>query len=154
MRVPMRVSVSTVLDCSPQAAWQEMLKPTHLAHVAFPMATIVPLRGERFPDRWREGATVVARCFLFFVIPTGERRLVFERVDAARRELQTRESDPLVKSWDHLASAHDAPGGRTLYTDTIDIDAGMLTPLVWGWASLFYRHRQRRWRAKAKLLAA
>jgi hypothetical protein len=41
---------------------------------------------------------------------------------------------------------------RSIYSDVIDIDAGALTVLVWAWASWFYRHRQRRWRAFAKSL--
>jgi hypothetical protein len=41
---------------------------------------------------------------------------------------------------------------RSLYRDTIEIDAGILTFVVWAWANWLYRHRQRRWRALAKTL--
>jgi len=33
------------------------------------------------------------------------------------------------------------------YTDEIEIQAGWLTPGIWLFAQLFYRHRQRRWKA-------
>jgi hypothetical protein len=39
---------------------------------------------------------------------------------------------------------------QSIYSDVIDIDAGRLTVSVW--ATWFYRHRQRRWRALAKSL--
>jgi hypothetical protein len=41
---------------------------------------------------------------------------------------------------------------RSFYRDTVEIDAGILTFVVWAWANWLYRHRQRRWRALAKTL--
>jgi hypothetical protein len=41
--------------------------------------------------------------------------------------------------------------GTTHYTDQVEIQAGLLTPLVWALASIFYRYRQFRWR---RLVAA
>jgi hypothetical protein len=35
---------------------------------------------------------------------------------------------------------------RTHYRDVVYVEAGWLTPAIWLYASLFYRHRQRRWR--------
>jgi hypothetical protein len=52
----------------------------------------------------------------------------------------------VVRRWDHLIRVEPADGGRTRYSDTIEVEAGALTPLVWLFAKLFYRHRQRRWR--------
>jgi hypothetical protein len=51
-----------------------------------------------------------------------------------------------------LISVRPLDENRSIYRDVIDIDAGSLTVLVWAWASWFYRHRQRRWRALAKTL--
>jgi hypothetical protein len=34
-----------------------------------------------------------------------------------------------------------------LSRDTVEVRAGVLTPFIWLFAQLFYRHRQRRWRA-------
>jgi hypothetical protein len=36
--------------------------------------------------------------------------------------------------------------GRCRYSDEIEVRAGALPPLVWLYAQLFYRYRQRRWR--------
>jgi hypothetical protein len=35
---------------------------------------------------------------------------------------------------------------RLHYTDEIEIQAGLLAGVVWAFAHVFYRHRQRRWR--------
>ena len=40
-------------------------------------------------------------------------------------------------------------GIQSRYTDQVDIDAGVLTILVWAWANLLYRWRQHRWRQLA-----
>ena len=92
------------------------------------------------------------RSFLFGLIPLGTRLLFFERVDGRAREIQTRENDPLVRNWDHRITIREATGGQTLYSDRIEIDAGLLTPGVWLFAQWFYRHRQRRWQHVAARL--
>jgi hypothetical protein len=38
--------------------------------------------------------------------------------------------------------------------DEVDIAAGHMTPIVWAFAQVFYRHRQHRWRALARTLLA
>lgn len=50
----------------------------------------------------------------------------------------------LIPKWDHLITIRAAEGG-CLYTDRVEIHAGVFTPFVWSFAWLFYRHRQRRW---------
>jgi len=32
----------------------------------------------------------------------------------------------------------------------VDIEAGLLTPFIWLFSQVFYRHRQRRWQALVK----
>ena len=93
------------------------------------------------------------RSYLFGLVPLGTRDLVFERIDPAARRIQTRERDPLVRRWDHELRVRPADGGRTRYSDTVDLDAGWLTPAIWLLARLLYRHRHRRWRRVARRLA-
>jgi hypothetical protein len=70
-----------------------------------------------------------------------------------RGEIQSRESDPIVRRWDHRIRVQEISDCRAHYSDEIEIDAGILTPVVWLFAAGFYRHRQRRWRAIARRLA-
>jgi len=147
----MKVDVSTMLDCSAVKAWNEVQKSSLLLRVIRPLVRVVPV-GNEFPERWGEGHSVQCRMFIFGFIPISVHTLHFERIDQKVYEIQTREHDPLVKQWDHLISIRPGAEDRSIYRDVIEINAGKFTFLVWAWASWFYRHRQRRWRALAKTL--
>ncbi len=69
------------------------------------------------------------------------------RVDQAAGEIQTEENGQLVTSWNHQMRVETSPGDQSRYTDWIHLKAGLLTPLVWLFACLFYRSRQRRLRS-------
>jgi hypothetical protein len=148
----MKVDLSTVLACPVDKAWAALQTSALLQHVAWPLARIAPAGTAPLPERWAPGMTVQCRPYIFGFIPIGLRTLHFERIDADKHEWQTRESDPLVRRWDHLISISADKNGRTVYRDQIDIDAGAITVLVWAWAGWFYRHRQRRWRTLARSL--
>jgi hypothetical protein len=147
----MQVDVSTELSCSAAKAWDEVQRSSLLLHVIWPLARVVPT-GASFPERWSEGLTIRCKSYIFGIIPIGVRTLHFEKIDQKNYEIRTREHDPLVARWDHLVSIKPLDDTRSIYRDTIEIDAGSLTFLVRAWANSFYRHRQRRWRALAKSL--
>jgi hypothetical protein len=147
----MIVDVSTVLNCSAAKAWNEVQKSSLLLHVIWPLARVVST-GAPFPERWSPGSTIQCKLFVFGIIPMGVHTLLLEKIDQKNYEIQSREHDPLVARWDHLISIKPLDDSRSIYRDTIDIDAGSLTFAVWAWANWFYRHRQRRWRAVAKTL--
>jgi hypothetical protein len=58
-----------------------------------------------------------------------------------------------VRRWNHTLTS--APTGESAcrYTDSVDIAAGLMTPLVAGFAQFIYRCRQARWRRLAEVLA-
>jgi hypothetical protein len=147
----MIVDVSTVLNCSATKAWNEVQKSSLLLHVIWPLVRFVP-NGAPFPERWSEGLTIQCKLFVFGVIPMGVHTVHIEKIDQGNYEIQSREHDPLIARWDHLISIKPLGDLQSTYRDTIDVDAGILTFVVWAWANWFYRHRQRRWRALAKAL--
>jgi hypothetical protein len=147
-----KVDVASQLDCSAVKAWNEVQKSSLLLRVIWPLARLVPVSPASFPDRWSEGLTIACKVFVFGLVPIGVRTLRFEKIDKDNYEIRIREHDPLVRRWDHLISIKPHGENRSIYRDVIDIDAGGLTFLVWAWTSWFYRHRQRRWRALAKML--
>jgi ligand-binding SRPBCC domain-containing protein len=149
----MNVFVASVFDCPAEKVWNEVQKSSLLQEIIFPLARVVPVGASAFPERWKQGETIVCQSCLFGVIPIGTRALYFERIDHARQEIQTREQDALIQRWDHLIRVEPTDDGRTCYSDTIAIEAGWLMPLVWLFAQCFYRHRQKRWRRIAKRLA-
>jgi hypothetical protein len=147
----MIADVSTPLNCSAAKAWNEVSKSSLLLHVIWPLVRVIPVGGP-FPERWSEGLTVQCKLFLFGFIPTGVHTIYIEEIDQKNYQIKSREHDPLITRWDHLISIKPLDDNQSIYRDTIDIDAGSLTLVVWAWANWFYRHRQRRWRALARTL--
>ncbi len=145
----MRVHVQTRLGCSAAQAWNAVRTSALLHNVAWPVVSIRPARGEKLPDLWPPQETIRCRSYLFGVIPLGTRSIHFERVDSIEREIQSRETDPLIRHWDHLIRVRESEPDVCVYSDDVTIEAGWLTPVVWLFACFFYRHRQRRWRRLA-----
>ena len=123
--------------------WAEVQTPRLLLEIIRPLMRFVPPRGTQFPASWKVGQTFFGRAYALSLLPLGLTLNSFERVDSQRREIQSRERDRWIRRWDHLISVHETADGGTHYSDEIEIQAGMLTPLVWLFAQWFYRHRQR-----------
>lgn len=150
----MKVCVATILECLPDRVWAELQTSRLLLEVMRPLLRFVPPRPACFPVQWKQSATVAGKAYILSLVPLGIHTLRFERIDPQRRQIQTREKNRLISRWDHLISVREAPGGRTFYSDEIEIEAGPATWLVWLFAHWFYRHRQRRWKRIARRLAA
>ena len=130
----MIVDVSTVLNCSATKAWNEVQKSSLLLYVIWPLVRFVP-SGAPFPERWSEGLTIQCKLFVFGVIPMGVHTVHIEKIDQRNYEIQSREHDPLIARWDHLISIKPLGDLQSTYRDTINIDAGILTFVVWAWAN-------------------
>jgi hypothetical protein len=146
--------LASTLPCSAASAWAELRRLELLREVARPLVTFAAVDGEPLPERWAQGEVVRVRSYLLGVIPLGTRSLAIESVDEKRREIQTRERDPLIRRWDHRISIAPLGEQTCLYADEVEIAAGALTPLVWLFAQAFFRHRHRRWRRVAGRLRA
>ena len=69
-------------------------------------------------------------------------RFIFKRL-----AIITEEQGGIVSKWEHLSKVSPTDNDAIiLYTDQIDIEAGLFTPFVWLYAHLFYRYRQLRWK--------
>jgi len=145
----MVVRISTSLDTSAGRAWAAVKRSATLTYVT---RGALGFSRDVFPVGWYEGLVVRTRLFLFGLIPLWTHELRFVRVDDARRELYTNERGGVISTWNHLISIEPRPDARCAYTDRIEIGAGPLTPLVWLYAQVFYRYRQRRWRSLARSL--
>lgn len=110
--------------------------------------------GSSLPERWpTDGAPVELRVRPFH-LPIGWRHTIrVVEADASDGSLRTEEGGGIVRRWSHRIGVQPLSARRCRYTDTIDLDAGVLTLPIWAWASLFYRVRQHRWRRLAVELA-
>ena len=145
------ISVSTELAAPAEAVWAAVRTPEAFVHVARGMLRYPA--AERHGRPWRAGDDIVGWTWLFGVLPFSRHRLVVVRVDDGDRTLETNEGGGIVRTWDHRIVV-EPHGDRCRYEDRIDIDAGPLTLAIAGFAAVFYRYRQRRWRRLAPVLAA
>ncbi|HEY1012423.1 MAG TPA: hypothetical protein VGE07_06925 [Herpetosiphonaceae bacterium] len=150
----MKLTLSTILDVPPTQLWAEVTASRRLGHVAAPLASFEPIDPPALPPIWREGRYLV-RLRLFGWLAAGKHWIVISyppgdaTPGAERFELRDNGHGGVAATWDHLIRLRALPDGRTLYADLVEVRAGLLTPLVWLFAQVFYRHRQRRWRRLA-----
>lgn len=143
----MRTRLTTVLDCPIERAWQAVQTSRLLEYIAAPLVRFEPLQPSRLPEVWYEGCYQV-RMNIFGLFSFGKHWVVISRLQAGDGTYQIRDNGygDRISKWDHWITIEDAPEGKTRYTDQVDVEAGLLTPLVWLFSQAFYRHRQRRWR--------
>lgn len=120
-------------------------------HVARPLIRFTAKGSTSFPAIWQPGE-YRAWMWLFGFIPIGWQAVVISEPppDGATRFIRDNGYGPLIKRWDHWIAIAPRADGTTHYIDRVDIDAGLLTPLIEIFARAFYTHRQRRWRALAR----
>ncbi len=142
------VRVTTLLDCRPERAWEEVQKPNLMRYVAAPLIHFEAVNPPELPERWKEGEYLV-RLKLFGVLSLGTQWIGIEfppdHTPGVSYQMRDNGHGQLMRVWDHLITIEPTPDGRTRYTDRVEVNAGLLTPLAWVFARLFYRHRQRRW---------
>jgi hypothetical protein len=144
----MKVDLTTVLPCNVEDAAAHVMSTRLLQYVAHPLVSFSPVTGASFPETWTEGTHWV-RLKLFGFLPFGRQAIVISK-PALPSGFAIRDAgrSALIPVWDHLITIEPTQGG-VLYRDQVEVSARVLTPLIWMFAQIFYRHRQRRWRRLA-----
>ena len=93
---------------------------------------------------------MVGWVFLFGLLPFSRHHLHIVSIDESTRTLSSREFGGLITTWNHDIEVVRIDAVTCRYRDRIEIDAGIMTPVIVLYARWFYRMRQRRWRALAK----
>ncbi len=111
--------------------------------IARPYITFKPVNAAA-QIRWQEGETFVFKAKLLGFIPFGTHTInVVDFSEAGR--IYTNETNTYVPVWNHEIILKEIGENNTAYTDEVEIFAGWKTYFVYLWASLFYRHRQKKW---------
>jgi hypothetical protein len=156
-RDAVKVDLSTTINLPAEAVWAEVQSAPLLMHVAWPMMRFVPV-GQEPIEKFKPGGRYLVKLRLFGVLPFGTQWIVTSAHEPENDEWPKRLRDngysAMIRKWDHWITIFPNPDGSTSYQDEVDIAAGIMTPFVWAFAQLFYRHRQRRWRALARSLQA
>lgn len=140
----MNVDITCTLPCTLEQAIAHVKTTRLLRYISSPLVTFATVSGEPFPEQWTLGTHWV-RLRIFGVVPFGTQAIVLSLPTVASGfALRDAGYSRLITTWDHVITM-DAASDGVRYRDRVTIQAGVLTPLVWCFAQLFYRHRQRRW---------
>src|SRR5688500_10759733 len=142
------IHVETELDAPASRVWAAMQHPATFLYVCRGLIGIPQLAGRSEP--FREGESGTGWLFLFHLVPLSRHAILLESLDDAGMTMRSREHGGMLRAWHHTLHAEALPAGRTRYSDTVEIDAGLLTPVVARVSVGIYRYRQRRWRRLAR----
>jgi hypothetical protein len=150
----MHVERSSIFDRPAPAVAALLFDPQTMVFLLRPVLTAEPLVPAALPERWEAGHYRVAMR-LFGLIPLGWQDIVVGDIVsdpvAGRWGFRDDGAGSLIRRWDHRTVLEGLPDGRSRYTDRIEVEAGVLTPAAWLFATLVFAWRHRRWR---KLLSA
>ena len=138
------VHVETVLPTSADRVWSAMLSPATFLYVCKGLFGFPSLAGR---TEWlHEGERGTGWLMAFHVIPAYRHTIEVVGVDEDTGTIRTHEHGGLLKAWNHTLHVEPLQGNSCRYSDTVDIDAGVLTGLVAAVANGIYHYRQWRWR--------
>ena len=134
----------SVFNCDSEELFREVKKTESLFYIAKPLIKFVQLPEHPLPELWEEGKYPVKMYILGF-IPFGKQWIVIS-IDNSNLHIRDNGYSKLIKKWDHNIYLKGVGKNKTLYTDTIEINADILTIFIAMFANIFYRWRQKRWR--------
>ena len=154
----MRVRLKLTLHCSPDAAWRAIRSPEVFQAVSRPFTTFTSLEPDGYPQSWSEGEHPV-EAKAFGVLPMGQQVIAIsfrEPTPGVRAVVDNGRGVSgglaVVRNWHHTMAVSEAPGGKTLFRDRLEFDAGLLSPLMWvvyfafwQWRALRLKQLARHW---------
>ena len=138
--------ISTTFPGDVELLWGEISKIESLLHVCAPILKFKTANGSQSPKEWDIDSPYHFRLSLFGLIPLGEHIITLRTINRADNLIISQERGSLAPVWNHTISFSTKSPGSMTYADEIEIRAGILTPFIWAFAHVFYRHRQRRWK--------
>ena len=142
-----KATIQTTLPDAAARVWHTLLQRDAFLHITRGM---LGFKGaEEWPEVFEEGQVIETRLLLFNFVPAWRHTLRLIRVDHEDMEIESREEGGPVRRWNHRKWIEEKSERSCLYTDEIDIHAGLLTWLIWAYAHVFYRYRQKRMRQMA-----
>lgn len=138
------IHVSTDLPTDAETVWSAMQHPASFLYVTRGLLGVPMLEGRTEPVRAGESGT--GWIWLFGLIPFSRHTIHIADVDAETMTIRSREHGGLLRAWNHDLHVEPVGEDRCRYSDTVEIDAGVLTDVVAAIGVGLYRYRQRRWR--------
>jgi len=138
--------ISNQFSCTETELWRRIIEPRSLQFVASPLLTFTPIEADALEGEWQVGRDYPLQLYFMRFIPLGRHTIRLVTIDRSTNTILSEERGSLARVWNHRIHFQQVAPGKLAYEDEIEIRAGVLTPLIWAFAHLFYRHRQRRWK--------
>ncbi len=142
MRKSKVVNKKSVFPASKEKVYNMLSEFEMLSKIAYPYITFKPVDGNKNLI-WKAGKEFEFKAKLLGFIPFGTHRI--KVIDFDMDKVYTNEVNTYVETWNHEIILKELSDGTTQYSDIVEIYAGWRTPFVYLWATLFYRHRQKKW---------
>ena len=142
----MIANISSIFPCTESELWEKISQPSSLQYITSPILKFVPENDDLFEMQWQINTSYQLRLYLLGIVPLGGHCIILKVIDKEKNLIRSEESGLLAKVWNHTITFHENENGQVHYIDSIEIKAGVLTPLIWMFAHFFYRHRQKKWR--------
>jgi hypothetical protein len=148
----MKVKIISIFETDLETVWKHLQKPKLLGFIAKPLVEFI-YHDEFLHDETWEVGSYPAQLKLFGLIPIGKQNINIEfpyENSESFMKLRDNGNSKMIKKWDHWIEIEAINKNQTKYTDEVFIEAGLLTPFVWCFASVFYNWRQFRWKTLIK----
>jgi len=140
----MIATIQTYFKTAADTAWETLKKKDTFLFITHGFLGFIG--SKNWPEEFYEGQEIDTRFVFFHIFPAWKHYLRVVKLDNHRKELYSNEKGGPIKIWNHLIKIEPETDQSCKYTDQIEIKAGLLTPFVWGYAHVFYRYRQHRWK--------
>ena len=142
----MIAQISTYFNCTQEKFWKKISQPKSLQFVASPILTFKPIDEGVLDNEWIVGKPYHLKLYFLNILPLGHHEIKLITINKETNTIVSNESGKLVPLWNHTINFSQVKPNKLHYTDKIEIKASWLTPAIWLFAHIFYRHRQRRWK--------
>jgi hypothetical protein len=144
-----KVSLTTVLPIPAEQARGLAIKPELMRYVLAPFLTVS--RKLEIPSKIEPGLEMSGRIRWFGLIPAWHHHIKLVRLDPL--EIYSNEWGGPVRTWNHRLTFAPLTEQSCSYTDEIEVDDGFRGLGARLFIHAMCRHRHRRWRALARILA-
>lgn len=138
------IALQTELPTAAERVWDAMLSPATFLYVCRGLFGVPALAGR--VERFRAGECGTARLWAFHIFPAYRHTIEVVEIDHATTTIRTHEHGGILSTWNHTLRVRAIGADRCRYSDTIEFDAGVPTPLLVPVVAGIFRYRQRRWR--------
>lgn len=139
----MKIRTTSLFPASGDIVWELLQKSSTLFFITKNWITFGDR--EHFPERWHNHTVIYTTVRPFAQSSNKPYKIIFITIDNNKLIMKTRESGAGIKTWNHTMRVQSVSIDRCYYIDEVEAKAGILTPLLWLYIKLYYKHRHKRW---------